>query len=493
MQLKPALLLFLLSGLSLTQDAGSPNTLYEYKLHNFKSFWTGSGAAIQYPGRMLLSSDKLKFQSGALTTMDLFDVGSTFSTEVTLDYHITEKEATSQSFIFAMTENNAPVEKMDPMDDSYLPLPQQFKGFIMYIRDFETVHSGWFSTGNVTKEEVLSRGKVCKISARNKNQLRFLVKYQNRIMNLYFEDVKDGSLRLCGQFTDITIPRNQYIIASASDDMGYSQISISKWLWSADTKLEIVPADQKRLGDSFYAYWDEEVLVNPSAEISNFKATALYYYDNSKIYSEELIQLADKNMADIKSEFAGELGVTSERIKSAIEVIGREADQLEALGWILTQTKNKHKYNTIEVLDMTLNWLESIEESIDKTDAETRMIYDLISKLNFESAANDLLFKTENLISNLKKLNFKASFLSKEESLKFLEDESVLKDWKDSIKDFQSQVRDKIKQGQEKVKGSTSSMGISVVWLAGIVVLCGFVWIYWKLKKALDQSSSGSF
>lgn len=489
---KLTLLLALLS-LSNSQDAASPNTLYEYNLHNLKTFWSGSGAAIQYPGRMLLSSDKLKFQSGALSSMDPFDVGSTFSTEMTIDYHLTDKEATSQNFIFGMTESKGPIDKMDAMDESYIPLPSMYKGFIMYIRNFETVHSGWFNSGNVSKEEILSRGKVCKISARGKNQLRFLIKYQNKIMNVYFEDIKDGSLRLCGQFVDLNIPRNQYLIASASDDMGYSQISISKWTWSANTKVEVVPADQKRAGDSFLAYWDADAAANPSAEISNFKATALYYYDNSKIYSEELIQLADKNLSDLKSEFAGELGVTSQRIKSAIEVIGREADQLEALGWILVQSKNKHKYNTIEVLDMTLNWLESIEESIDKTDAETRLIYELISKLNIDSAANDMIFKIENMISNLKKLNFKAKYLSNEKSLNFLEDESVLKDWTESLKDFQSVVRDKIKQNQTNTQGAAASYGMTITWLAGILLLCGFIWIYCRLKKALDQSSASSF
>jgi hypothetical protein len=345
----------------------------------------------------------------------------------------------------------------------------------------------------VSKEEILSRGKVCKVGARKQNQLRVLIKYQNRVMNVYFEDPKDSSLRLCGQFTDITINRGQYLISSASDDSGYSQISISKWTFTTDTKLEIVPEEEKRVGDSFYTYWKTDAGSNPTADISNFKATALYFYDNSKVYSEELIELADKNINDLKKEFAGEISVTAERLKDAIQIIGREADQLEALGWILTQSKNKHKYNTIEVFDMTLNWLESIEESIDKTDAETRVIFDLVSKLNLESAASEMLFKAENLISNLKKLNFKAVFLSKEDSFNFLKDENVLKDWKETIKDFQSVVREKIKKGNKKNRGGAASYGMGIAWLAGILVLVGFIWIYWKLKMALDKTKMGSF
>ena len=475
---------------ALAQDTQSSNSVFEYNLHNFKTFWSGSGVAIQYPGRLLLTSDKLRFQYGALTTMDPFDIGSTFSMEITLDYHITDDVDTLQNFIFSMAEGKGPVEKMTPDSDSYLPLPAKFQGFVLYIQNFETAHTGWFSSGNVSKEEILSRGKVCKLGARKKNQLRMLIKYQKNIMNVYFEDIKDGSLRLCGQFVELNLPRNQYLMASASDDVGNSQISISKWTMTTDTKLEIVPEDQKRAGDSFFAYWDTSPAANPSADISNFKATALYYYDNSKVYSEELIELADKNLNDLQKEFSGEMGVTSERIKEAIKIIGKEADQIEALGWILTQSKNKHKYNTIEVLDMTLNWLESIEESIDKTDAETKIIYDLVSKLNLESAASEILYKAEELTSNLKKLNFKAVYLSKEESLKFLEDESVLKDWKDTLKDFQSIVKDKIKETQGKSRSGTASYGMAIAWFAGALVLCGFIWIYCKLKVALDQSSS---
>lgn len=488
-----AMVVFCLSGSLLAQDAEPKTDLFMYDLHKFKSFWAGSGAGIQYPGRMLLTSDKLRNQYGALVSMDKFDIGTTFSTELTFDYHITDPEFTNQNFIFALTQNKNPIEKFSPDTDSYLPLPNQFEGFVLYFRNFETAHTGWFSSGNVSKEEILSRGKVCKLSARKQNQLRVLIKYQNKIMNVYFEDPKDASLRLCGQFTDVQIERAQYLMASASDDAGFSQISISKWTFSTDTKLEIVPEEQKRLGDSVYAYWSTDAGANPTADISNFKATALYFYDNSKVYSEELFKLADKNMSDLKNEFEGELSVTAERLKGAIEIIGKEADQLEGLGWVLTHIKNQHKYNTIEVLNMAVNWLDSIEDSIDKTDAETRVIYDLISKLNLESAVEEILFKAENLISNLKKLNFKALYLSKEESLSFLEDESKLEDWKDSLRQFQKVVKDKIKQNQAKGSSSAASYGMSIAWLAGVLVLVGFVWIYCKLKSAVDKSSSASF
>lgn len=476
-----------------TQDSQTETQLFTYDLHNFKSFWRGSGSAVQYPGRILLTSDKLRYQQGSVTTMEKFDLGENYSTEITFDYHITDTLVTNQNVIFTLSENIAQIEKITSDSESYLPLPSTFQGFVLYIRNFETAHTGWFNSGKVSKEEILSRGKVCKLAARKKNQIRVLLKYNNKTMNVYFEDNKDGSLRLCGQFTQLVLPQEQFIMASASDDVGFSQISISKWTITTNTKLEIVPVDQKKLGDSFFAYWDASQMQNPSAEISNFKATALYYYDNSKVYSEELIQLADKNLEDLKREFAGEITVTSERMQQAIQIIGREADQLEALGWILTQSKNKHKYNTIEILDMTLNWLESIEESVDKTDAETQVIYDLVSKLNVESAASEMLFKAENLISNLKKLNFKATYLSKEESLKFLEDETVLKDWKDSLKDFQNVVKEKIKETQSKNRGGASNYGMSIAWLAGILVLCGFIWIYLRLKNALDKSSSSSF
>lgn len=490
---KLTMMVLCLSAPLLGQDTEPKTNVFVYDLHNFKSFWSGSGVAIQYPGRMLLTSDKLRDQYGAMVSLDKFDIGTTFSTELTFDYHITDPDFTNQNFIFALTQNKNPIEKFSPDTDSYLPLPNQFEGFVLYIRNFETAHTGWFSSGNVSKEEILSRGKVCKLNARKQNQLRVLIKYQNQIMNVYFEDPKDASLRLCGQFTDVNIARTQYLLASASDDAGFSQISISKWTFTTDTKLEIVPEDQKRIGDSVYAYWTTTPGANPTADISNFKATALYFYDNSKVYSEELFKLADKNMDDLKKEFAGELGATAERLKGAIEIIGKEADQLEGLGWVLTHIKNRHKYNTIEVLDMTVNWLDSIEDSIDKTDAETRVIYDLVSKLNLESAASEILFKAENLISNLKKLNFKALYLSKEESLNFLEDEGKLKDWTDSLKKFQNVVKDKIKENQGKGRGSAASYGMSIAWIAGVLVLIGFIWIYCKLKSAVDKSSSATF
>ena len=466
--------------------------LKTYSLPRLKSFWTGAGVSIAYPGRLLMTSDKLRYQMGWLSSISQFDLGTYFSTEVTLVYHITEERNSRQTFVFALSSNKAtpaPMKLNSHIDkDNYIPLPEKFEGFVILIEDFDTVHTGWFNSNNVSREEIMARGKVCKVSAKKRSQLRFLLKLEGDSLTLYFEDDRDLSLRICGQFTNIRFQQPQYIQLGASDDAGLAQITVSDFNITTNSQYEVVPAKDKNLGDSFLAYWDEDANSknqSPSADISNFKSAALYYYDNSKIYSEELLILADKSIPDLKQELAQQTDNHLKRMKGAVDVIGKEADMLEALGWVLTESKNQHKYNIQKVLDMTIDWLDSIEESIDKTDAETIAIHELVSKLNLQTITDELMVKTQELISNLKKLNFKATHLIDDNTMNIFDDVDTLKDWQGSFQNFEDSVTNSAKQKNRK----GYLFGLGVFWLVGGAVLIGLIWMYCKLQGALSKNN----
>ena len=481
------LLVLCLASLAPVRPAQSQTANFTYQLHRLKSFWTGSGVGVQYSDRLLLSSDKLVHQLGTLSTKNLFDIGTTFSTEMTFDYHITHPDFSTQNVILAFTQNKGPVQLYSEDSDSYLPLPKQFEGFVFYIHNFETAYVGWFKSSNLSKEEVISRGKVCKLGARSLNQLRVRIKYENKVMKIYFDSNRESIARVCGQFTDLDILRHQRLLVSASDDTGQSQVAITNWTLSTNSRYDIVAPDKLQPEKRELAYWASMTGANPSYEIGNFKESALYFYDNSKVYSEELSKLADKNMADLKEGISNDLSIASQSLRRALDVIAKEADQLEALGWVLTESKNRHKFNTINVLDMTVNWLETIDQSFDRTDIQTGIIVSLIKELDLEPTVEKMMNRVEELSTSLKKLNSKAAFLIKEQSLDFLEDESVLGDWADTLREFETDVHRKIKNNKIRANG-IADFGVMVLCVVGAVLLGGFIWIYCRLKIAVDKS-----
>ena len=469
----------------------------EYQLQRLKSFWQGEGVAVPYPDRILLTSDKLINQSGSVVSMDKLTWGKYFSIELTLDYHITDPETSQQNFILALTPSKGPIIPFQKENPEYVPMFPGFEGLTLYLNNFDTTHVGWFTMQSPNKAEMLSRGKVTKIGARQKNQIRFLIRSKDNTINVYYEDPKDNTLSLCAQFVDLQLPESFYVYLGGSDDSGKAQVTVSKLTIQTETNFEVVPEENKKVGDNFLAYWAEDMTNkgvnkgnNPTEDISNFKAAAMYYYDNAKVYSEELMDLADKSLVDLKKQISRDLGRFSERMKDATDIISREADQLEALGWILTENKNQHKVNMVEVLDMSISWLETIEDSVAKTDQETKAIFDLVTKLNVGTFTEELIDRSEQLIVNLKKLNFKANFLSNEEGLNFLDEKSTLKDMFDNMSDFASTVEDKIKN---KPKQSVGKFGIVLLGLVGVLLLGGFFVVYWKISSAISKNTVTGF
>ena len=254
------------------------------------------------------------------------------------------------------------------------------------------------------------------------------------------------------------------------------------------TKFDWELEPMKKINDGKLAYWTKQQKDVFSKEIKNFKEVAQYYYDNSKIYTEELLSMADKSDKDLKNDIMDETSNNVVRMKDAITVIGAESDQIEALGWILTENKNVHKRNMNEMLEMVISWMETIEESVDKTDAETKAVLDLFTKLDVESFIGDLATKVDTVISNLKKLKFKASFLKKDETFKSIDSKKTFKDWRKTFKEFDRSMTSQLKQTQ-KAKGSVLPVGMLVLGFLGMVAVGGFVMMYLRLQNALKEGS----
>jgi hypothetical protein len=252
--------------------------------------------------------------------------------------------------------------------------------------------------------------------------------------------------------------------------------------------LRFVEEDQKEIGDGAFAYWTGTTSGNSTAELKYFRDMARYNYDSAKIYTEELLSIADQTQQTIKENLGNDISIAINRMKQNIAAIGLESDQIESLGWVLTQHKNKHKRNLQGMFDMILDWLDSIEQSVDQTDADTKYIFDLIQKLNTNVLIGEIMLKAEDLMTNLRKIDMKANVIKDSPELKMIDKELSLGNWQNYIDEFKTNLEDNIRDNHKKSLSSSASYGFWILCFVGVVLLSGFVYLYVRLQKAIKNN-----
>lgn len=221
------LILSLFSLFSITNTAPPENeTINEYNLLKLKSFWKGVGSSIAYPGKILLTSDKLKEQRGVITTYEPTDLSDYFSMIIHVNFHITNKES-QQSMLISLTNSNvSPAQFKEKF--GLLPLTDIFSGLIVYIKNFDTMHVGTFDSKNFNEDELLSRSKVCKISQKENGFFSFQIEYKVGKISILLMENQDGSFRPCAQFSNFKFNGPVFITSAAADDYGFSETVICK-------------------------------------------------------------------------------------------------------------------------------------------------------------------------------------------------------------------------------------------------------------------------
>ena len=163
-----------------------------------------------------------------MTSYEAYNWGDFFTIDTTINYQITKKDS-NQRFLFAFSKEKPNVNYYE--DEFTLnPLSGYFRGIIIYIKNFDTMHVGWFESQNITENEILSRGKACKLSSRNKTRIDLNISFKVKTFGVYMLDARDSTLRTCSQFTDFENPGPLFISVAASDDYGFSQTTLSKYL-----------------------------------------------------------------------------------------------------------------------------------------------------------------------------------------------------------------------------------------------------------------------
>ena len=85
-------------------------------------------------------------------------------------------------------------------------------------------------------------------------------------------------------------------------------------------QFRFVPEPDKKIGDGAYAYWTGEMSANSTAQLKYIRETAKFNYDSTKIYSEELLSIADQNLNSIKENLENDSNVNISKMKNYIAV-----------------------------------------------------------------------------------------------------------------------------------------------------------------------------
>ena len=223
---KPHLLVLAILPLFLRIQAVVPSAenTYEYNLLKLKSYWRGLGSAVAYPGKFLLTSDKLKQQRGLLANHEPTDFSDYFEMTININYHVNNKES-RQSLLFALTKASI-FPGQFPAGFNIFPLAPEFSGFIIYIKDFDTMHVGSFESANFNENELLSRSKLCKISQRDSGFIQFKINYLKGKINIQIIDNQDGSIRPCIQISGFQFENPLHATVAGSDDFGLTETVI---------------------------------------------------------------------------------------------------------------------------------------------------------------------------------------------------------------------------------------------------------------------------
>lgn len=253
-------------------------------------------------------------------------------------------------------------------------------------------------------------------------------------------------------------------------------------------KLRFVNEDQKEIGDGAFSYWGGSASGNSTAELKYVRELARFNYDSTKVYMEELLSLADQSPQAIKDNLKKDASINVNTMKQYIASIGLESDQIESLGWVLTQHKNRHRKNLQGMFDMIIDWLDSIEQSVDQTDANTKYVYELINKLNANALLGELMAKTEQLMTNLRNIDIKANVIKDSPELKMIDSQLSLDKWKNYMSEFQDNLESNLQGTQKKSMSFSARFGFVFLCCVGAVLLGGFLYLYIRLQKAIKSN-----
>ena len=460
----------------------------ELELLHLKSNWSGNGISLLYPGAMKLLSQKMSQQTGMISTVTQMPAGDTWDLEIS--FKITcQGEASDLGVGFWLTVNDPKISALDyrfeNVAGTYGMVPSVDGLGLVYAN--KTLYSGLMRSERVTRADLLYRSKSCKIYVDEGKHVKFKVKYRNKVLGVYALEHKEKVETLCIQYTEVDNFNNFYVSASASTQMGRCTIDINRMLLTQPERLfQIIDEKDKKIGDAFFAYFKDIEKTKHYHSWEEYNSLFHLYRENSKILAQELLEFADVNQKELSQKFNKELSQQIEKVTKAIDIIGKEAHQLESLSNFIEQDKKQTKESVEDLSDQIIQWLTQMEDAYSKVDEETSVIFEVLNTINISEKITTMIKKSETVVEALNSLLFKAKNFTRDESINKL-DTSNIDYWDDQLK----VVKENLKKGlkESKDKGSSAFKTVAYGFLMSVAggIFLAFGVMYWKIQKAIKH------
>lgn len=453
-------------------------------LLQLKSNWSGNGMAVLYPGAMKLLTQKINQQAGAMSTITQMPAGDTW--EMDIDFKIAcEGDASDLGVGFWLTLNDPKVSPLDYKFEAVSAtygMPPSVDGLGMIYAN-KSMYAGLMRSERVTRGDLLYRSKTCKVYVEEGKHVRFKVKYRHKVLGVYALEQKEKVESLCVQFTDVQNFGNFFVSASASTDMGKCTIDVNRFALSQPEKLfQIIDEKDKKAGDPFFALFPDMEKTKHYNSWEEYNNMFKLYRENSKILAQELLEFADINQKEMNTKITKEINQQIDKVTKAIDIIGKEAQQLESLSNYVEQDKKQTTASVEDLADQVIQWLNQMDEAYNTVDAETKRIHEVLSKLNISDKITTMIGKSENVVNALNSLLFKARDFTTDNALNSIDHEDI-KYWDDQLNVVKNQLTDSIKKSSNTSTFKTIAYGF-LAFIAGVIFVA-FGYMYWKIQKAI--------
>ena len=348
-----------------------------------------------------------------------------------------------------------------------------------------TLHTGFFKSSNMTRDDILDRAKTCKAYLEKEKEIMFTIKYRGKVLGVYITEPKDRTETLCYQFTDIPDLEEFFFAASASDMQSYCAAEITALvLRTTYTGHQFVEAGAKKPEDKTFAYFEKGSALDQKHQFDHFQKVYDFYRENAKIFAKQLLVFADKNEKELISDIKAEITNTDQALDKSIKIIEDEAKQIEALNVFLNTDRKSMSENVNQLLDQILLWMAQMDEAFDRVDTETEQIYNSITKIKFDDQLDKLISRAKKVGDSLMGTLGKAQKINKSKGLNDIKEEDI-ESWNKDVHSLYIDVKTTFKESDANATSRIQQLVLAILGIVGVAIIIGFLIMYLKIRKAM--------
>lgn len=428
-------------------------------------------------------SDKLRSQCGQMTSYSALPAGDQWSMTMTLGFKCAKFDRAGIVLSFNTKTQLLPNSEYScARFEGTFGMNHDLSGLGLTLHN-NNAYVGQYNSTNILREHLTHWSKACKASFRKDNEITLVVRNRFKNLSIYLVDVKTQSETLCVQMDKGFELDHFYFGISAFDNGGQCDAFVSQAEFSTDASIEEVNPENKKIGDSFFAFYSKNEVFVP--DMTHFSKVYDYHRQYSRIMVDELLDFADRNEKEVVDELNLEYQSFKHNLTSAMTVLEKEAEQISLLSSILIEDRKNSTSATSEMLNQVLDWLDAMKDAYSRVNNETLRIFETIQSLSVDSRVDNILAKTSMIIGKLDAIL--SQTVNSFESSKLAEaDSDQITAWSGKMETLASDLKSKLSEHKNTSGSALRKLGVFLLGTIVFIVFLSFGYLYWKIKKAAE-------